>query len=112
VKLAIDDFGTGYSSLGYLKRFPIDRLKIDRSFVRGLPNDASDAGIVNAIVNLGRALHLEIVAEGVETEDQRQFLLRTGCEQYQGFLFAPALDSVSFEARLGPDDTPPPEHLN
>jgi len=101
VKLAIDDFGTGYSSLGYLKRFPIDRLKIDRSFVRGLPSDASDAGIVHAIVNLGRALHLEIVAEGVETEDQRQFLLRTGCEQYQGFLFAPALDSVSFEARLG-----------
>ncbi|MFL6660793.1 MAG: putative bifunctional diguanylate cyclase/phosphodiesterase [Rhizobacter sp.] len=100
VKLAIDDFGTGYSSLGYLKRFPIDRLKIDRSFVRGLPDDASDAGIVNAIVNLGRALQLEIVAEGVETEAQRAFLARTGCEQYQGFLFAPALDSTSFEARL------------
>ena len=62
--------------------------------------------IVNAIVNLGRALHLEIVAEGVETEDQREFLLRTGCEQYQGFLFAPALDSVSFEARLAPDAAP------
>ena len=103
VKLAIDDFGTGYSSLGYLKRFPIDRLKIDRSFVRGLPGDESDVGIVNAIVNLGRALHLEIVAEGVETEDQREFLMRSGCEQYQGFLFAPALDSVSFEARLAPD---------
>jgi diguanylate cyclase (GGDEF)-like protein/PAS domain S-box-containing protein len=100
VKLSIDDFGTGYSSLGYLKRFPIDRLKIDRSFVRGLPGDASDAGIVNAIVNLGRALHLDIVAEGVETEAQRQFLMNTGCEQYQGFLFAPALDSASFEARL------------
>ncbi|HEY0855843.1 MAG TPA: EAL domain-containing protein [Albitalea sp.] len=100
VKLAIDDFGTGYSSLGYLKRFPIDRLKIDRSFVRGLPGDQSDVGIVNAIVNLGRALHLEIVAEGVETEAQREFLERSGCEQYQGFLFAPALDSASFEARL------------
>jgi diguanylate cyclase (GGDEF)-like protein len=100
VKLSIDDFGTGYSSLGYLKRFPIDRLKIDRSFVRGLPGDASDAGIVNAIVNLGRALNLDIVAEGVETEGQRQFLMNTGCEQYQGFLFAPALDSASFEARL------------
>jgi EAL domain-containing protein (putative c-di-GMP-specific phosphodiesterase class I) len=112
VKLAIDDFGTGYSSLGYLKRFPIDRLKIDRSFVRGLPSDASDAGIVHAIVNLGRALHLEIVAEGVETEDQRQFLLRTGCEQYQGFLFAPALDSASFEARLGlPGATQPADLL-
>jgi EAL domain-containing protein (putative c-di-GMP-specific phosphodiesterase class I) len=104
VKLAIDDFGTGYSSLGYLKRFPIDRLKIDRSFVRGLPGDESDVGIVNAIVNLGRALHLEIVAEGVETEDQRQFLMRSGCEQYQGFLFAPALDSASFEARLEPSE--------
>jgi diguanylate cyclase (GGDEF)-like protein len=101
VKLAIDDFGTGYSSLGYLKRFPIDRLKIDRSFVRGLPADASDAGIVNAIVSLGRALQLEVVAEGVETEAQREFLAGTGCEQYQGFLFAPALDSESFEARLG-----------
>jgi EAL domain-containing protein (putative c-di-GMP-specific phosphodiesterase class I) len=100
IKLSIDDFGTGYSSLGYLKRFPIDRLKIDRSFVRGLPGDASDVGIVNAIVNLGRALQLDIVAEGVETEAQRQFLMGTGCEQYQGFLFAPALDSASFEARL------------
>jgi diguanylate cyclase (GGDEF)-like protein/PAS domain S-box-containing protein len=100
VKLAIDDFGTGYSSLGYLKRFPINRLKIDRSFVRGLPGDESDAGIVSAILNLGRALHLEIVAEGVETEAQRQFLQASGCEQYQGFLFAPALDCASFEARL------------
>ncbi len=100
VKLSIDDFGTGYSSLGYLKRFPIHRLKIDRSFVKGLPGDPSDAGIVNAIVNLGRALHLEIVAEGVETEAQRQFLQNTGCEQYQGFLFAPALATAGFEALL------------
>jgi len=100
VKLSIDDFGTGYSSLGYLKRFPIHRLKIDRSFVKGLPGDSSDAGIVNAIINLGRALHLEIVAEGVETEAQREFLQNTGCEQYQGFLFAPALARASFEALL------------
>ena len=100
VKLSIDDFGTGYSSLGYLKRFPIHRLKIDRSFVKGLPGDASDAGIVNAIVNLGRALRLEVVAEGVETEAQRQFLAQTGCEQYQGFLFAPALATSGFEALL------------
>ncbi len=100
VKLAIDDFGTGYSSLGYLKRFPIGRLKIDRSFVRGLPSDESDSGIVNAIVNLGRALHLQIVAEGVETEAQRLFLQSLGCGQYQGFLFAPALDATMFEARM------------
>ena len=99
VKLAIDDFGTGYSSLGYLKRFPIGRLKIDRSFVRGLPGDESDAGIVNAIVNLGHALHMQIVAEGVETEAQRVFLQSLGCGQYQGFLFAPALDALTFDAR-------------
>ncbi len=100
VKLAIDDFGTGYSSLGYLKRFPIGRLKIDRSFVRGLPGDESDSGIVNAIVNLGHALRLQIVAEGVETEAQRVFLESLGCGQYQGFLFAPALDAATFEARM------------
>ena len=105
VKLAIDDFGTGYSSLAYLKRFPIGRLKIDRSFIQGLPDDEVDVGIVNAIVNLGKALHLEMVAEGVETEAQRLFMLKTGCTQYQGGLCAPALDALSFEALLdrGPD---------
>ena len=100
VKLAIDDFGTGYSSLGYLKRFPIGRLKIDRSFIDGLPGDASDAGIVHAIINMGRALNLRIIAEGVETEAQHQFLRHAGCEQFQGFLYAPALEAVAFEARL------------
>ena len=100
VKLAIDDFGTGYSSLGYLKRFPIGRLKIDRSFVSGLPDDESDAGIVQAIVSMARALQLEVVAEGVETEAQRAFLERSGCDQYQGFLFAPGLDVPAFERSL------------
>ncbi len=100
VKLAIDDFGTGYSSLSYLKRLPISRLKIDRSFLRGLPADASDVGIVNAVISLGRALDIGVVAEGVETELQRQFLQEAGCEQYQGFLFAPALDVPAFTARL------------
>ena len=98
VKLAIDDFGTGYSSLAYLKRFPINRLKIDRSFIQGLPDDESDAGIVEAIANMARALRLELIAEGVETEGQRQFMLQVGCEQYQGFLTSPAVDMVSFEA--------------
>ena len=102
VKLAIDDFGTGYSSLSYLKRFPIGRLKIDRSFVSGLPGDESDAGIVHAIIDMGRALHLETVAEGVETEAQRQFLQQAGCEQFQGFLFAPALAAPAFEALMAP----------
>ena len=105
VKLAIDDFGTGYSSLAYLKRFPIGRLKIDRSFIQGLPDDEVDVGIVTAIVNLGKALHLDMVAEGVETEAQRLFMLNTGCTQYQGGLCAPALDALSFDALLdrGPD---------
>ena len=100
VKLAIDDFGTGYSSLAYLKRFPIGRLKIDRSFIQGLPKDEVDVGIVKAIINLGNALHLDMVAEGVETEAQRLFLLNTGITQYQGALCSPAVDALSFDALL------------
>ena len=100
VKLAIDDFGTGYSSLAYLKRFPIGRLKIDRSFVSGLPHEDSDVAIVQAIIDMGRALRLRIVAEGVETEAQRRFLHDAGCEAYQGFLYAPALDVAAFESLL------------
>ncbi len=102
VGMAIDDFGTGYSSLGYLKRLPLQRLKIDRSFVRGLPDDESDRGIVGAIVNLGRALKLKVVAEGVETEPQRRALQEAGCDQFQGYLFAPALDVATFEQRFAP----------
>ena len=100
VRLAIDDFGTGYSSLAYLKRFPIEKLKIDRSFIRGVPADDSDAGIVHAIIQMARALNLKVIAEGVETQAQRQYLALEGCDQLQGFLFSPALDPVSFEERL------------
>jgi EAL domain-containing protein (putative c-di-GMP-specific phosphodiesterase class I) len=100
VKLAIDDFGTGYSSLAYLKRFPIEKLKIDRSFIRGVPGDDSDEGIVHAIIQMARALNLRVIAEGVETDAQRQFLAREGCDQLQGYLVAPALDAFSFEERL------------
>jgi diguanylate cyclase (GGDEF)-like protein len=100
VRLAIDDFGTGYSSLAYLKRFPIGKLKIDRSFVQGLPADETDAGIVRAILQMARALDLRCIAEGVETEPQRQFLVREGCSQMQGYLFAPPLDVLGFEQRL------------
>ena len=101
VRLSIDDFGTGYSSLAYLKRFPIGKLKIDRSFVSGLPGDESDAGIVRAILQMARALGMKVIAEGVETEVQRQFLYDAGCDEFQGYLFAPALDSLSFEQRVG-----------
>ena len=100
VKLAIDDFGTGYSSLAYLKRFPIGRLKIDRSFIGGLPDEESDAAIVQAIVSMARALRLDVVAEGVETQAQRTFLEQSGCNHCQGFLFAPGLDVAAFERRL------------
>ena len=111
VALSIDDFGTGYSSLAYLKRFPIQRLKIDRSFVQGLPGDASDAGIVNAIVQVGRALNLQVIAEGVEREAQRDFLARAGCHEFQGYLYAPPLTAAEFEERVRPrraveDDAP------
>ena len=100
VGLAIDDFGTGYSSLAYLKRFPIGKLKIDRSFVQGLPGDDSDRAIVVAILQMAGALGLKVIAEGVETESQRRFLRDSGCHEFQGFLHAPALDSSSFEQRL------------
>ena len=107
VRLSIDDFGTGYSSLAYLKRFPIGKLKIDRSFISGLPSDDSDAGIVRAILQMARALGMQVIAEGVETEAQRQFLQDEGCQQFQGWLYAPALDSLSFEQRLAVSGEPP-----
>jgi diguanylate cyclase (GGDEF)-like protein len=108
VRMSIDDFGTGYSSLAYLKRLPIGKLKIDRSFIAGLPDDISDAGIVRAILQVAHALGMQAIAEGVETESQRAFLQAAGCDEFQGFLFAPALDSLSFERRLGVAETRPP----
>jgi EAL domain-containing protein (putative c-di-GMP-specific phosphodiesterase class I) len=91
-----------------LKRLPIGKLKIDRSFIAGLPDDISDAGIVRAILQVAHALGMQAIAEGVETEPQRAFLQAAGCDEFQGFLFAPALDSLSFERRLGVADTRPP----
>lgn len=95
--LAMDDFGTGYSSLANLKRFPITTLKIDRSFVVGVPNDSNDCAIAQAIVTMGLQLRQEIVAEGIETVEQMDFLRNLGCDQLQGFLFSPGVDADTFE---------------
>jgi diguanylate cyclase (GGDEF)-like protein len=100
VHLALDDFGTGYSSLSYMRRFPIDALKIDRSFVDELATDQNDASVVNAVINMGRSLHMRVVAEGVETREQLMFLADNACPEAQGYLFSHPLDAVGFEAGI------------
>jgi diguanylate cyclase len=100
VLVSVDDFGTGYSSMSYLRRFPIDKLKIDRCFVEQMDTRAEDASIVRAIISLAHSLHLKVIAEGVETPAQLQLLADLGCDQYQGFFFSPALLPAKFEELL------------
>ena len=100
LRVAIDDFGTGYSSLSHLKRFPIDTLKIDKTFVADILHNRENTAIVSAVIALGRALDLEVIAEGVETEAQRALLAKQGCDAYQGYLFSPALAVIEFDAML------------
>jgi diguanylate cyclase (GGDEF)-like protein/PAS domain S-box-containing protein len=97
VSFSLDDFGTGYSSLSHLQHLPLQHLKIDRSFVKNVLTDAKDASIVRTIILLGRSLHLAVIAEGVETVPQRDFLMRKGCHLYQGYLFGAAMTSRNFE---------------
>jgi len=100
LRLSLDDFGTGYSSLNHLKRFPIHALKIDKSFVDGLPADDHDAAITRAIIAVAKSLNLEIVAEGVESTAQRDFLVATGCRESQGFLYGKPCPADEFERRF------------
>ncbi len=102
IRLAIDDFGTGYSSLAYLKRFPLDVLKIDRTFIMDLESEPNDQALCRAMISMAHSLGLQVVAEGIESEYQRQFMADAGCEIAQGFLLDRPMKAEHFEARMAP----------
>jgi EAL domain-containing protein (putative c-di-GMP-specific phosphodiesterase class I) len=97
IQLSIDDFGTGYSSLSYLKQFPINKLKVDQSFVRNMVSNANDASITKTVILLGQSLNLKVIAEGVETAEQLAMLQQFGCEEVQGYFFSKPVPAADVE---------------
>jgi len=105
ISISLDDFGTGYSSLQYLQKLPLDQIKIDQSFVRNLDPDAGNTVIIKTIIGMARSLGLQIIAEGVETQQQKDFLERNDCHNYQGYLFSRPLTIEKFESLIRTSDS-------
>jgi len=100
IHIAIDDFGTGYSSLAYLKHLPLNKLKIDKSFIDNVPNESDDAQIVKTIILLAQGLNLDVLAEGVESKEQKDFLNENGCSKIQGYLYSKPINAVDMKVLL------------